>query len=174
LSWIGDTGIPRMMATTFETSNSTNGFLGFQAKSMVDVTTVARLSLPVLLRYKVQQYLQETYLFFTHDETKKNPAKSTEFSTSIHDSSTPGSLSPGLTLFWWIYGICGYFAVVSSCTGSHGSHLLLGASITDSQTLGMTNLQLQTILYIYKIVGCESHSIKLYHIIKQKKCCSNK
>ena len=91
-------GIPRMMATTFETSNST-GFLGFQAKSMVDVTTVARLSLPVLLRYKVQQYLQETYLFFTHDETKKDPAKSTEFSTSIHDSSTPESLSPGLTIF---------------------------------------------------------------------------
>ena len=91
------------MATTFETLNSTNGFLGFQAQSMVDVTTVASLSLPVLLRYKVQQYLQETYLFFTHDETKKDPAaKSTEFSTSTHDSSTPGSLSPGLTIFWWI------------------------------------------------------------------------
>lgn len=71
LSWIGDTGIPRMMATTFETSNSTNGFLGFQAKSMVDVTTVARLSLPVLLRYKVQQYLQETYLFLPMTRRKR-------------------------------------------------------------------------------------------------------
>jgi hypothetical protein len=117
----------------------------------------------------VQQYLQETYLFFTHDETKKNPAKSTEFSTSIHDSSTPGSLSPGLTLFWWIYGICGYFAVVSSCTGSHGSHLLLGASITDSQTLGMTNLQLQTILYIYIRLLAVSPILSNYTTLSNKK-----